>query len=76
MHSPWQHVSSHPVDQHMGVYCFGTSPSRLCVPDSVCTYVSFSFLSRSACPHVILDYVNIHKAERAEGEQPSAQEGR
>lgn len=53
MRSPWQQVSS----QHMGVYCFGscTSPSCLCVLHSMWRCVC---VSHSACPHVILEYIN------------------
>lgn len=38
LHSPWQQVSFHPVDQHMCVCC-------LCVLYSVCMYVRMHFMS-------------------------------
>lgn len=55
MHSPWQQVSPHPVDQHMGLYCFGSRMSLSCAVHAG----MFGW----ARPHIILDSVSYTSVE-------------
>lgn len=59
MHSPWQQVPSHPADQHMGVYCFGS-----------CMSLTVQSVPVGSLPSVslFLDYINIPSVQGREGE--------
>lgn len=81
MCSPWQHISSHPADQHIGVLLRLEHESIFLMSTVQCVLVCMTFLSHSSCSGFIVDGLNYTSLKaysawswesrgRAEREQP------